>query len=191
MENNNVTHKDLDMKNNNITHKELDDRVVIIDNVLPEAEFVELRRVVEEGHWAYVSKPVDILGKPTPYFQFVQLMYGQDVPLSPQFAAVADATLDILPGFQSLIRIKANLITYSLSPLPTPALMGYHVDHDLVGATTAILYLSTSDAPTYFKDGTTIECVSNRLVAFPSEIMHSSSIQSDIKARMVINFNYF
>ena len=57
--------------------------------------------------------------------------------------------------------------------------------------TTGIYYVNTNDGYTELKDGTIIESVGNRLVTFPSNMLHRGTSCTDEPMRAVINFNYY
>ena len=69
---------------------------------------------------------------------------------------------------------------------------GLHIDVEQIAGicTTAILYLNTNNGYTIFEDGTKVESLANRLVKFPTGTKHSGTSCTDIRNRMVINFNY-
>ena len=56
---------------------------------------------------------------------------------------------------------------------------------------TGILYLNTNNGKTFFKDEKEIESIENRMVIFPTSMMHSGSTHTDQPVRVVINFNWF
>ena len=58
--------------------------------------------------------------------------------------------------------------------------------------TTSNFYINTNNGYTLFeKDGSKVQSVANRLCTFPSSVRHSSTTQTDVTQRVVINFNYF
>ncbi len=56
---------------------------------------------------------------------------------------------------------------------------------------TGIYYVNSNDGGTYFEDGTMVESVANRFVAFPCNIKHAGVPCGDNVRRIVINFNWF
>jgi hypothetical protein len=87
-------------------------------------------------------------------------------------------------------RIRLNLNC----KFPEPCKYHYHLDMSIGAAavrwTTAILYINTNNGYTEFEDGTIVESVANRLVAFPANIRHRGVSQTDEETRILINFNY-
>ena len=55
----------------------------------------------------------------------------------------------------------------------------------------AIYYLNTCDGYTYFKGGTKVESIANRIIIFPSEVWHGGTSVTNADRRVVINFNYY
>tara|TARA_B000000460_G_scaffold232504_1_gene191542 strand:- start:132 stop:668 length:537 start_codon:yes stop_codon:yes gene_type:complete len=90
-----------------------------------------------------------------------------------------------------LVRIKANL---RLVAPQKDMIAGYHTD--IIGEesskiTTAIFYVNTNNGYTLFKDTQKkVDSIENRLVIFPTNTEHCGVSCTDIKQRVVINFNY-
>lgn len=88
---------------------------------------------------------------------------------------------------RSLIRMKANLVTIGNEIEEH----GFHTDVEFADAKTAVYYVNSNNGYTRFKDGTVVESVANRLVAFPASMEHTGTNCTDSKTRVVININYF
>ena len=163
----------------------------IEDNFLDQKEFEKLQTLMmgEEFTWSYVSA-IDF-AKDADKFQFVHMLYAENVPLSP-FAKQMNPILETI-NISSLFRIKANLLTKT----PTIVENEFHVDlTDLSEekskqVTTSIFYVNTNNGYTEFEDGTKVESVANRMVTFPTNLKHRGTSCTDEKTRIVINFNYF
>ena len=56
--------------------------------------------------------------------------------------------------------------------------------------TSAIFYLNTNNGYTKFEDGTIISSIENRLVTFPSTMLHTGTSCTDTKYRLVLNLVY-
>lgn len=87
---------------------------------------------------------------------------------------------------KSLLRIKANLY------IKTPAV----VEHDLhtdfeFSHKASLLCMNTNNGYTYFKDGTKIKSVENRMITFDGGKEHASASCTDENYRSNIIFNYF
>ena len=87
-------------------------------------------------------------------------------------------------------RIKVNCQTVSSSG--KQVIQGYHTDNPYKDCKTAILYLDDADGYTIFQhNGQKVYSKSNRIVTFPSYLMHSGTTPVGSMRRMLINFNYF
>jgi len=87
-------------------------------------------------------------------------------------------------------RIKANCQT--VSSTGEQVIQGYHTDNPYADCKTAILYLDDADGYTIFQhNGQKVYSKPNRIVTFPSHLMHSGTTPVGQMRRMVINFNYF
>ena len=89
-------------------------------------------------------------------------------------------------NIRALIRIKANL-NFRTSKIIRH---GFHVDVPF-DCMTGIYYVNSNDGYTEFKDGTKVESVANRMVTFPSQMLHSGTSCTDNRRRVAINFVYF
>lgn len=165
-------------------------QVTLIDDFLPEYQFRPIRKLLlgNDFPWFFQHTIVynsEELGKDSP--QFVHTFFSPVDGWSDGPKDILYPVLDKINPF-NLVRIKANLTLRH----PENILSGYHTDFDRSqGLTTAILYINDTDGPTYFSDGSKVECVSNRLIMFPTETMHSGSFCTQEQKRVVINFNFF
>ena len=103
----------------------------------------------------------------------------------------SDSILPVLEkiGKVNILRIKANLVPKGSSIIEH----GFHIDYKEKipsNAITSIFYVNTNNGYTKFEDGTIVESVANRLVAFPANIKHRGVSQTNEETRILINFNY-
>ena len=89
------------------------------------------------------------------------------------------------------IRVKSNLSTINSKPL----VGGWHCDKHTDGiawtdTTTSIFYINTNNGYTMFENGQKINCVENKLVIFPNNLMHTGVSQTDTKIKVTLNLNY-
>ncbi len=126
-----------------------------------------------------------ILCDPMNNFQFFHEMYHHNLSTSNQLFNLSP----ILDGLnlRSLVRVKANLNVRTEEIVRH----GFHTDFDYDGCTTSIFYCNTNDGYTEFEDGTKVESVENRLITFPTQMMHSGTTCTNSKSRIIININYF
>lgn len=163
----------------------------IKDNFLQSHELEHLQSVLLGCNfpWYYNYFIVHKDKDSTQDFQFVHTFYRAD-PIG--FQDVHSSAFQMLHpiiqllDIKSLIRIKANL----RSKIETPNIPVYHTDYKY-DSTTSIFYVNTNNGYTIFEDGTKVESVENRIVTFPANTLHTGVSQTDEKARVVINLNYF
>ena len=164
--------------------------MIIQDDFLPEEQFQAIATSIvynERFPWFYCGTIAD--GQETSDFQFTHSVYShQEGTVSPGLEALR-SILDILDPL-ALIRIKINGIVKQDKIIE-------HTLHRDGGRitnpewTTAIFYLNTNNGYTLFEDGTKVESVANRLVTFPSNILHTGTSCTDENMRICVNFNYF
>jgi hypothetical protein len=157
----------------------------IIDNFLSEHEFMSIKNLLmgSDFPW-YFNEGVIVEDNDKANFQFTHSFYRNYKPESSYIEALNPIFLKI--NAKSLIKVKANLGT-RMSEIQNT---GMHTDFDF-SCTTAIFYLNSNNGYTIFEDGTKIESVENRLVAFDSLLKHSGTTHTDEQTRVLINFNYF
>ena len=164
--------------------------MIIQDDFLPEEQFQAIAsEIVYNVHfpWFYCGTVVD--DQETSDFQFVHSVYfHKEGVLSPRLQIL----IPILEIFDplALIRIKINGIVKTDEIIE-------HILHRDAGNitnpewTTSIFYLNTNNGYTLFEDGTKVESVANRMVTFPSNVLHTGTTCTDENMRVCVNFNYF
>jgi hypothetical protein len=162
----------------------------VIDNLLDKQTFSELQTLVMSGElpWHYASGSVYQEDGDTQFFHPLYMAPNK----SDYFDRICMPILPKLNGFMTLLRAKMNM---SLKK-DVVSKKGMHVDFDHAKhyydvMKTSIFYINTTNGPTYFEDGTKVDCVENRLITFPMGSMHCGSYASDAERRIVINFNWF
>lgn len=167
--------------------------VVILDNFLGRSDFLNLQTNMlynPEFTWGYTDSYLDVPEMiecdELDNWQFVHLMYDRGKPRSDFYELITPILNHRSLGLVSLIRIKANLNTYT----PEKVRGGFHCDLPY-DCTTAVYYVNTNNGSTVFENGEEVKSVENRLVVFPSSMKHTGSTCTDNKRRIVINFNYF
>jgi hypothetical protein len=112
------------------------------------------------------------------------LFYTKSMALSHVFDMMNPILTKLDPV--ALLRGKINLYFGT----ERQSIHGYHVDNNLKNCTTCVYFLNTNNGKLYFKDGTAIDSVENRIVLFDSRTFHSSSTCTDQPYRCTININY-
>ena len=156
--------------------------MVVVNNIFLNNEvFNQIRDVFLEHvfPWYYsdVVNEEDKLSS-TSYLDNSQLshyLYSCDKPRSQYFERMEPIfePLYLLDNFASLYRMKANMNLRRSKIIEH----GFHNDVTFE-CRTGILYLNTNDGYTCFEDGTKIESVENRFVAFDSSLKHSGTTLS-------------
>ena len=178
----------------------IEKEVNIQENFLEEKEFNLLRgAIVDDPFPWFFQGDVSHLGEERSISpgMFTHMIYEQNAPCSQYYDTYFIPILKQL-NVAILTRIKLNL-----NPrLPEPYYATFHIDggdihefhEDIIARmTTSILYINTNNGYTELENGEEdirIESVANRLVTFPSNIMHRGVTQTDEQTRIVINFNY-
>tara|TARA_B100000029_G_C17404827_1_gene898436 strand:+ start:54 stop:620 length:567 start_codon:yes stop_codon:yes gene_type:complete len=92
-----------------------------------------------------------------------------------------------------IFRIKANLqprvskTERQITPWHRDVDIGNKLKDEI---TTCIFYMNTNNGYTELKDGTKIESVENRFVKFSNSLFHRGTTCTDVKKRVLINFNF-
>jgi len=130
--------------------------------------------------------------------QLVHMFYLDNGDVMSEHIDVVFPILQKIHPF-SIFRIKANLKMKSSdilidnwhSDLYNP-ILSIHMDEKKVSQwTTAVYYVNSNNGYTEFKDGSRCECVGNRLLTFPANMIHRGTSCTDEDVRVIINFNYF
>jgi len=174
----------------------------IIDNFLVEKEFVALRDVITapDFDWHFSPGNDETDEEISSPGLFTHIVHGEHEPFGHSSSCFRLLFCSLLSSVQfpglggvgvHIARIRINLNC----KFPEPHKYMFHLDMSLgepISAqwTTSILYINTNNGYTEFEDGTIVESVANRLVAFPANIKHRGVSQTDEETRILINFNY-
>ena len=160
---------------------------LIVDNFLNQEEFNPIADlIVNNFQWKY-DNFVDYADDKDK-FQFTHSFYKDFEIVSPFHETLKPIWDRIRP--REIYRVKANLLTR------TPQIVEnrFHTDNPEISGvipyTTSIFYLNTNNGYTEFEDGTKVESVANRFISFPMDMKHRGTSCTDVKTRVVINFNY-
>lgn len=120
--------------------------------------------------------------------QMSHYLYSYDKPMSIYFEKMNPLIeqLKILDNLVSLYRLKVNMNLRRSKII----MHGFHNDVTFK-CRTGILFLNTNDGYTCFEDGTKVESIENRFIAFDSSLRHSGTTCTDQPRRLVLNVNYF
>lgn len=162
----------------------------IIDNYLPEPDFINLKSIIFDVNWPwhfndFVVHQEEV--EDSTQFQFVHVLFRDHNWIGAGQQYIYPLINKMSP--LAWLRIKMNLNTRT----ETPSIGSYHCDiPDLVADSyeTAIYYLNTNNGKTLFEDGTYVDSVANRLVTFPGTTKHAGCTSTDTSRRVLINLNY-
>jgi len=118
--------------------------------------------------------------------QFTHHFYMNQSPNSEYFKLLKPLLDKINP--LSLIRIKANLQLRDSDVKES----GMHIDVDIMSQEqkTGIFYMNTNNGKTIFQDGQKVDSIENRMVIFPTSLLHNGTTHTDTPYRCVINLNW-
>ena len=182
-------------------------QITVVDNFLPIYDFILLKKLLfsDKISWEFGSK-VNTTNDDLANYQMVHIFldYLDICKVSPH-ADKLNIFMEKL-DVKALLRIKANLEGWKAEPYYSE----FHVDNGIPQDTciartannlyenrvvkdgiTGIYYVNTCNGYTEFEDGTIVNSVENRFVSFPAMTKHRGVSQTDTKARIVINFNYW
>ena len=119
-------------------------------------------------------------------FVFAHILY-YDKPNSDYYKLIVLPILDKLKVKEDkLIRAKVNGYTRNDTPIKHELHTDFKKQHEV-----CLLGMNTNNGYTEFEDGTNVNSVANRFVSFPGNTLHRGVSQTDTKAGIVINFNYW
>lgn len=166
--------------------------VKIYDNFLNNEDFLKIYELMTSNNFPWylnehvVHKKERENFKELKNFQFVHMFYNNFSIQSVYFTNISSIISQM--EVSALIKIKSNLKTRwntieEFSP---------HVDNFLNNSRTAIFYINSNNGYTRFVESNQkVESVSNRLITFPTKMLHTGTTHTDSKYRIVININYF
>ncbi len=173
--------------------------IKITDNFLTQLEYKRMLDTLlfSAFPWQYNEYKVGGDADSVENFQFVHSFYKVESHYGGVVhdqSAFFEHLLPILSRVEyiGLHRIKANL-----QPLFKEAYKSdYHYDYiDDSGTcdhmTNGIYYLNTCNGYTEFENGEKVDCVANRWIQFPANMKHRGVSQTDMRVKLLINFNFF
>ena len=174
--------------------------IKIYDNFLSKEDHKKIHDLIHETNfftWSSNKVYEENFNKSLQNGQFGHLFYkfsGGKVTISDYFDRLNPFFAKVNPI--ALKRIKANFVTYSGEESKSSA---WHVDLPLDGGDamypvknmmTSIYYVNTTNGYTEFMNREKCESKSNRLIMFPSNLVHRAVHSTDSQYRFVINFNW-
>jgi len=185
--------------------------IILIDRAFSPTLFKHMKQWIfsEEFSWSFMESTG--ISEITDNFSFGRYLYKDGNRIFPESYIVEAGFATMLDNCRlnitQLHRIRVGLITKSAERITNTA----HVDHNEPHLT-ALIYLNTTDAPTYlydtfydFKSNMSadefsktkklsivkmIPCIENTAVIFDGARYHSSNSPTDVSRRVVLNFNF-
>tara|TARA_R100000458_G_C8273469_1_gene248365 strand:+ start:2646 stop:3125 length:480 start_codon:yes stop_codon:yes gene_type:complete len=157
--------------------------IKVIDNFLPEIFFNFFKEQIlnRDFPWYHQNSKVSDNDNEE---QFTHLFYSKSKKQSDKVELIKPILKQLF--VKEVIKAKLNLTLKEDIIRP----FEYHTDIDYTKCNTAILYINTNNGKTLFKDKGDVESIENRLVIFPSDLLHTGTTHTDKKYRIVLNINY-
>ena len=160
--------------------------IKIIDDFLPEEEFLNIKNLMEsrEFPW-YFNRSKIFIGDNKGQHVHVFFKHGQRnseyLEMWNNFMRKIEAT--------KCYRIKANMTLKSSSQIADDT--EWHIDDQGDALKTAVFYINTNDGYTELESGVRVGSVANRACIFDSTLKHRGvGHTSPDHHRIVVNFNY-
>ena len=162
----------------------------IIDNFLEEKHLIDFKKFINSEEIPWYFKKTDTSNETenkNGCFNFC--FYNGGVPRASEYEPLILPILKKL-NFLAPIQVRLNMTMRDIDTISC----GFHTDYNCKNSTTAILFLTNCNSKTvlnYDKQTYSIKSVENRILIFPSNIMHKVIYQTDVFKRFVLNLNYF
>ena len=160
--------------------------IKIIDDFLPEEEFLNIKNLMEsrEFPW-YFNRSKIFIGDNKGQHVHVFFKHGQRnseyLEMWNNFMRKIEAT--------KCYRIKANMTLKSSSQIADDT--EWHIDDQGDALKTAVFYINTNDGYTELESGVRVGSVANRACIFDSNLKHRGTTHAEgDQQRIVVNFNY-
>jgi len=156
----------------------------VIDNFLDKEYFNKIKNFIlsEEFPWYYNDR-ISNKNDPKDFYYFTHVFYTKNSANSNAYNIWEKFLKKI--DCKALIRIKANMYNNINKKRKNKSHVDYSYSHK-----GCLFYLNSNNGETYFKNKKVLP-KENRAVFFDPSIPHSSSLCTDEKRRITINFNYF
>lgn len=159
----------------------------VIDNFMDQEYFYPLQAIMFDQSIPWFFRDRQVYHDKNSKAYFSHNFYIEGKPVSSLYNNLIP-TLKSLDA-KALVEIRANLLLKE----DKPYYCAWHCDRPF-RCKTAIYYLNNNNGATYLqiKDKEIkIESKENRMLVFDSEIKHRVLSQTDVKERIVINYNYY
>ena len=157
-------------------------RIDIQENFLEKNHLEEITQFIlsEQFPW-YVS---GVTGMYDSKKHFFHSFYNNNNINSPYFDLIKNIITKLNPI--TLHRVKLNLIPKSNSIIEHD----YHKDNQSLNLTSSLFYINTNNGYTKFENGKKINSTANKIVSFPSNVLHHGTTCTDKEFRIALNMVY-
>jgi len=157
----------------------------VIDNFLDPEYFNELKEFISSDNFPwYYNNCITDKNDPKNYFYFTHVFYSPDAFQNSNHFSIWKKFLKKI-NCKALIRIKAGMYVN----VDKKRKHETHVDYDFPHKG-CLFYINDNNGETHFENKK-VKPKENRVVFFDPHKPHASSLCTDQKRRIVINFNYF
>jgi len=156
----------------------------VVDNFLDKDYFNKIKNFIlsDEFPW-YYNNHISSKNDPKYFFYFTHTFYKDNMVNSNSHNVWQNFLKKI--NCKALIRIKASMYVNINQKRKNKSHVDYAYPHK-----GCLFYINSNNGETHFKNKK-VTPKENRAVFFDPSIPHSSSLCSDEKRRVTINFNYF
>jgi hypothetical protein len=162
----------------------MNSEIEIIDNFLQKEYLNKLKSIFlsDTFPWYYQKGKIYV---DDPHFQFTHSFLNdfEEKPNSSWFKEIIPFLHHLKA--KNIYRMKLNM-TFKEKVIKT---FPMHVDLNY-DCLTSVFYLNTNNGKTIFNNGKEINSVENRLIVFPSHLLHSGTTHTDEDIRVVLNSNF-
>ena len=156
----------------------------VIDNFLDKDYFNKIKDIILSDNFSwYYNDSITSKNDPKHFFYFTHNFYNENKTHS-NFFNIWEAFLKKI-DCKALIRIKGSMYINVNEKRKNKSHVDYPYTHK-----GCLFYLNSNNGKTYFKNKI-VTPKENRAVFFDPSVPHSSSLCTDQKRRITINFNYF
>lgn len=165
--------------------------IQIIDNFLEDEQCYQICKTCLSNTFPwYTSKVIygnqfELLCDDIDNYQYTHFLYKTYEPQSSYHIEILRPFVEKL-NMGAIFRAKLNMKFRTDNIIKH----SYHVDTSY-NCKSMIYYINHNNGYTEFENGQRVESVMNRLLIFPSNLMHTGTTCSDNFVRLVLNINYF
>ena len=156
----------------------------VVDNFLDPKYFNEIKKTIMSNTFPwYFNDTITDENDPKKFYYFVHIFYRDNFQNSEYYPMWKDFLKQI--ECKALLRIKGSMYVNNGEKRKNKTHVDYTFPHK-----GCLFYINENNGETYFQNKK-VKPKENRAVFFDPHKPHSSSLCTDQKRRIVLNFNYF